>query len=219
MLAQLAQHQRTHAQRVAHTDQLGPRHRDDREGAFHAAQRIGDPVGMLALDRARHQVDDAFAVRAGLEDRAAFDQLAAQRVGIGQVAVMGDRAAAHRELAEEGLDVADHRTFGAGGGVTNMADGDIARQRFHQARLGEVVADIAETVGRVEAGGGVMGDDAARFLTAVLEGVKTEGHEIRGVGNADNTEDAAFFLELVVVERVGVVGLLGGGAGHGISSE
>jgi hypothetical protein len=79
---------------------------------------------MVRCSAPRHQVDDAFAVRGGLEDRAAFDQLAPQLIGIGDVAVMGDRSAAHGELAEEGLHVADlGGALGAGGGIAHVADG------------------------------------------------------------------------------------------------
>jgi hypothetical protein len=127
-----AQHQRAHAQRIAHADQLGAGHRDDGKRAFDPAQRVLHPLGDGFLQAPRHQVDDAFAVRGGLEDRAAFDQLAPQLVGIDDVAVMGDRRAAHGELAEEGLHVADlGRALGAGGGIAHMADADLARQRFH----------------------------------------------------------------------------------------
>ena len=63
-----------------------------RERAFDPAQRVLDPFGDGLLDRPRHQVDDAFAVRRGLEDRAALDQLAPQGGGVGQVAVMRDGA-------------------------------------------------------------------------------------------------------------------------------
>ena len=103
----LAKNQRPHAKRIAHADQLGARHRHDRERAFDAAQGIFHTFGNIALERPRHQVNDAFAVRRRLKDRAAFDQLAAQAVGIGDVAVMGNRGPAHGELAKERLHVAD----------------------------------------------------------------------------------------------------------------
>ncbi|MPL73101.1 hypothetical protein SDC9_18894 [bioreactor metagenome] len=202
VVADPAEHQRPHAERVAHADELGAGHRDDREGALAAAQRVGDAVGMGLLERARHQMDDAFAVRARLEDRAMLDQFAAQRLGIGQVAVVRDCRAAHRELAEEGLDVADHRGLLAGGRIAHVADGEGAGQGLHQRGLGEVVAHIAEAVRRVEALLGIMGDDAARLLAAVLQRVQAKGDEIRRIGHTDHAEDAAFLLQLVVVERM-----------------
>ena len=129
-----AEHQRADAERVADADQLGAGHRDDREGALDAAERVLHPLGDGLLDRARHQVDDALGVRARLEDRAALDQLLAERERVGQVAVVGDGGAAHGELGEERLDVADlGGALGAGGRVADVADGERAGQRLHHA--------------------------------------------------------------------------------------
>ncbi len=83
-----------------------------------------------------------------------------------------------------------------------MPDGQAARQGFHHVRLGEVVADIAEAAGAVEPFVRIVGDDAARFLAPVLQGVQAQGHEIRRVGNPDHAEYPAFFLQLVVIERM-----------------
>ena len=49
---------------------------------------------------------------------------------------------------------------------------------------------------------GVVGDDAARLLAAVLQRVQAERDEIRGIGHADHAEDAAFLAQLVVVGGV-----------------
>ena len=192
--------ERADAERVADADELRAGHGDDGEGAFDAAERVLHPLGDGPLDRAGHQVDDALGVRGGLEDRAAVDELAPQRVGVGDVAVVGDGGAAHRELAEERLHVADlGRALGAGGRVADVADGERARQRLDHRVGGEVVADVAEAAGGVEALLGVVGDDAARLLPAVLERVEAEGHEARRFLDADHAEDAAFLVELVVV--------------------
>jgi hypothetical protein len=124
-LAQPPDDERAHAQRVAHADELGPRHGDDREGALDPPQRVLHPLGDGPLERAGHQVDDAFRIRGGLEDRAPVDQFAPERVGVRDVAVMRDGRAAGRELAEEGLHVADlRRALRTGGGIAHMPDGE-----------------------------------------------------------------------------------------------
>ena len=213
----LAQNQRAHAQRVTHADQLGPGHGDDRKGAFDPAQRIFHPVGDVLLQRPRHQVDDAFAVRRALEDRAAFDQFPAQGIGIGDVAVMGQRRAAHGELTEERLHVADRGgPFRPGGRVAHMPDGQGPGQGFHHVLRGEVVADIAEPAGRVEAVVGMMADDTAGLLSTVLQRVQAKRDEVRGIGDADHAEDAALFMQLVIVPRAAgqilrVIRRMGGG--------
>jgi hypothetical protein len=44
----------------------------------------------------------------------------------------------------------------------------------------------------------VIGDDAGRFLAAVLQGVQPERGQRRRVGMAVNPEHAAFLVEMVV---------------------
>ena len=83
-----------------------------------------------------------------------------------------------------------------------MADGQRPGQGVHHLGLGEIVADIAEAAGRVETVVGVVADDAARLLPAVLQRVQAKRHEVRGIGDADHAEDPAFLLQLVVIEGV-----------------
>jgi hypothetical protein len=64
---------------------------------------------------------------------------------------------------------------------------------------GEIVAHEAEAAGGVEAVGGVMGDDAAGLLPAMLQRVQAQGHETGRIGHAGHAEDAAFLAELVVI--------------------
>ena len=84
-----------------------------------------------------------------------------------------------------------------------MADGQLSRQRRHQVGLREIVTDIAEPVGAVEAEVGMVGDDAARFLSAVLQRVQPQGHEVRGIDHADRAKDAALLVQTVRIERMG----------------
>jgi hypothetical protein len=51
-----------------------------------------------------------------------------------------------------------------------------------------------------------MGDDAARLLAAMLQGVQAEGDEIRRVRGTDDAENATFFLEFIIVKRMGQKG-------------
>ena len=155
----------------------------------------------------RHQVDDTFAVRRGLEDRPAFNQLAAQGVGVGDIAIMGNRGTAHGEFAKEGLHIADRcRAFVTGGRIAHMPDRQFAGQCFHHLLRGEVVAHIAEAAGGLETGSGVIADDPAGFLTTVLQRVQAEGHKVRGVCNADHAEHPAFFFEFIPVICITQIG-------------
>jgi hypothetical protein len=47
--------------------------------------------------------------------------------------------------------------------------------------------------------GGVVGDDAAGLLPAMLQRVQAERHETRRIRHAEHAEDAAFLAELVVL--------------------
>lgn len=48
-----------------------------------------------------------------------------------------------------------------------------------------------------------MGDNAARFLSTVLKGVKTECDEVCCVSDAYDPKDPAFFTQFVIIKRVG----------------
>ena len=135
-----------------------------------------------------------------MEDRALALQLALQRSGIGEVAIMGDGEAAAGELGEERLDVAFERA--AGGRVAHMADGAVARQFVDHRRRREAVADEAG-VALGEELQAVRGNDAGRFLAAMLQRVKAEGRQGRGVPVAEDAEHSAFLVQLVVVEGDG----------------
>ena len=81
-----------------------------------------------------------------------------------------------------------------------MADG--ARwpcSRSMTVGLGEVVADQADTALGVEPRA-VEGDDAGRFLAAMLERVQAERVRAAASGMAEDAEDAAFLAQLVTVE-------------------
>ena len=86
------------------------------------------------------------------------------------------------------------------------------RQGFHQRLFGEIVTYIAEAAGMVEAVIGMVADDAACLLPAVLESVQAERHEIRRIGHADDAENAAFLSQFIVVKRVCGGHLIGQGA-------
>ena len=75
------------------------------------------------------------------------------------------------------------------------------------ARSREAVADEAEVRSEME-DAAVEGDDAGRFLAAMLEGVKAEGRDRRRVRMAVDAEDAAFLAQGVAVEvKVDLLGL------------
>ena len=97
---------------------------------------------MRALLAAGDEMENDLGVGGRLADGALLDQLAAQRQGVGEVAVVREREAAEFELGKERLHVAQDRL--AAGRVAHVADRDVARQALDHGPRGEMVADEAE---------------------------------------------------------------------------
>ena len=198
-VAELAEHQRADAQRIADADELFHRQEPERIGAFDPHERIDEAHGeaALALGAPRDQMDDDLGVGGRLKDRARRDQLAPQRQRIGQVAVMGERQAAGIDIGEERLHI-PQRGF-AYRRIADMADSGRARQAVDDGLLVEVVADEPEAALGVEPVA-IEADDAGRFLSPVLEGMQAESGQGRGIGMIEDAENAAFFMQLIAVE-------------------
>ncbi len=199
MAVEVAEHQRTDAERIARADQFLVGQRDQRIGALDGAQRLDEAVDEAAALGLRHQMQDHFGVGGRLHHGAVLHQLAAQRQSVGEIAVMADRKAAGIELGEQRLHVA--QDGGARGGVADMADGGVAGQAFDHFAAGEGVADKAEAAFTVETAT-VKGDDAGGFLAAVLEGVQSERGDGGGLGVAEDPKHAAFLAERVAFQIV-----------------
>lgn len=143
---------------------------------------------------------DHFGIAGGLEDRAGFHQFTAEHVGVGQIAVMGNAKPANRNVTVHWLNITNSAL--TGGGVAVMADGDIAFQALDHIALREGIIDKAERFTGVKALA-VIGDNAAGFLSAVLQGVEAKRGHGRGVVMPVNAEYAAFFVELIIIKRHG----------------
>ena len=79
-----------------------------------------------------------------------------------------------------------------------MTDGGGAFQTPHDHGVVKDLADQAEAAVGVEMLS-VIGDDAGAFLTTVLKGVQAERRQDACVFGAKDTEDAALFVQFVVV--------------------
>ncbi len=110
-------------------------------------------------------MDDDLGVAGRLEEAAAPHQLAAQPIGVGQVAVVADRQPAELEIGEERLHVAQHDL--AGRRIADMADRGIAAQASDHLLGAEIVADMAHPAMGAELLT-IIGDDAGGLLSTVL---------------------------------------------------
>ena len=135
-----------------------------------------------------------------LKDRAALHQVLAQGMGVGQIAVVGEGEAARAQFGEQRLHVAQGRL--ARGRIAHMADRRRALQAADDLLAGEDVADQAQIAVRVKLLS-VPGDDARGLLPAVLQCMQAEHAVGGGIVMAENAEHAAFFTQLIVVERIG----------------
>ena len=95
-------------------------------------------------------------------------------------------------------------------GIAVVTDGDATGQAGDRAGLlAEVVADQAHVALGAEtaliASVVVVGDDAAGFLSAMLEGVEAEGGEDGGVVAAEDAEHAALVAHAILAAGAEVV--------------
>src|SRR5579883_2483648 len=77
-----------------------------------------------------------------------------------------------------------------------MTDRGAARQAVDDFLRAEIVADETRTAMRAELLA-VIGDDAGRFLSAVLQRMQPERRQGARVGVSPNPEDAAFLVETI----------------------
>ena len=89
MAVELAEHQRPDAERIARADELLVAHGDEGVGAFDLAQGLDEAVDHRMLAAARDEMQHDLGVGGRLIDGAVADQFAADRQGVGEIAVMG----------------------------------------------------------------------------------------------------------------------------------
>src|SRR5436190_1667675 len=111
--------------------------------------------------------------------------------GVGQIAVVAERDFALVAIDHDGLCV--EKSFIAGGGIARVTDGGAAG-KFVQNIGRENFFDFAHGAMRVEFVA-VAGDNASRFLAAMLERVEAEIDELCRFGVAEDSYDAAMVVE------------------------
>jgi hypothetical protein len=139
-------------------------------------------------------MNDHLGVGGSGEDRTALFQLVAHFLGVDQVAVMGDGDAAPGIVDGDRLAVLD--IVAAGRGVAHVPDGAPARKTLEGILVLEHIGDEAESDMGPKPGA-VGSGDAAPFLAAMLQCVKTEIGHIGRFGVAIDSENTAFFVEFI----------------------
>ena len=185
---ELAKHERADAERIARADQLVVGQRHERVRALDFGQGLDETVDDLGPARARCKQQHDFRVAGRLADRAATNELPAQRQSVGQIAVMGDRKAAGLKLGEQRLDIAQYGV--AGRRVSNVADRRASRQSVDGRGIREVIANQPLSAFGVEPDA-VESDDAGRLLATMLKRMQPERGNGGGVRMVKDAEDAA----------------------------
>jgi hypothetical protein len=106
---------------------------------------------------------------------------------------MGEGQRTEGKVGHDGLNVLEYAA--AGGGITVMPYGDMARE-FLQPFFTEDVSHKAHALFH-EHLFAVGGADSGALLPPVLQGVESEIGKICGLGMAEDTKDTAFFVQLV----------------------
>lgn len=133
---------------------------------------------------------------------AAFEQILAQLMGVGQVAVVGQRNA-ERRVDVERLGLRGARA--AGRRVTHMANAHVALQALHMARLKHI---LHQAVGftQTEPVVGVNGDDACGILATVLKHRQRIINRLvyrHETGDTDNTAHVVFSSSALPPRQLG----------------
>ena len=184
--------------------------KEEAEGSLQMAEDVGEGIGLFLVGGLGEHVDDDFGIAGGIEDVAPLLIFVFEFGGVDEIAVVGDGDLAADVFFEDGLGVAF--AIGAGGGVADVSDGDVA---------GEFAEDVFfEDVGdKTEAGVGVDdiavgGGDAGGFLATVLEGVETVVAAFDGVSGSGDAEDSALFFFFAREFGNDFDGEIGGRGGH-----
>ncbi len=192
---ELAQRQGPETARIADGDDLVAGQHDEAVGPLDPFEGLDQGLFNAVFQVRRHQVNDDFAVHGGLKNGPPVFQLRPQLAGVDEVAVMGQGVVFVAMVDQKRLGVGDDGR--AGGGVTDMADRQAARQSgqgifpedFGYQPHALAFPDLAA----------VRRGDAGAFLPAVLKRKETEKGHARRLLMPVNGKDAAFLPGLVVI--------------------
>ena len=191
--AEAAEAERADAERVAHAEQRVRGQQRQRVGPGGAPHHVVEALLPVAPGGGREELREHLGVRPGLELDAALDKVAAQQVGVDDVAVVRERELALRAGDDQRL----HVRVGArpGGRVARVAD-RVRAPEVGQDLLVEDLCDEAHLGEALDPGLAVGGGDAGRLLPAVLERVEAEeGESSHILAGGEDAHHAAGFAQ------------------------
>ncbi len=123
-------------------------------------------------------------------------EFAAPFGSVGEIAIVRKRELALVAIDEDWLRVGESCV--AGSGIARVADGGIAGER-REPLIGKNIGNESHTFYDAEFCA-IGSAHSGSFLAAMLQGVEAEVGGFRGVGLAENAEDAAMIVEMIVDE-------------------
>jgi hypothetical protein len=192
-----AVHEGANAVRIAGADEFLVGEAHEGIGTLELTQAFDKAINESIAPGARHQMQYDFRIGRRLHDGAFAHKLAAKREPVGQVAVMANGESTAFKLGEQGLDVAKDCFTCCG--IAHMADG---------RRAGEAVNDLASrkafankplaTFGMKSLA--VEGNDAGRFLAAMLQGMQAQRRDGSCIRVSDDAKDPTFLAQPITID-------------------
>ena len=193
---EFAHDQRTDAERIATGDHALSGHANQGIGSLNLLQSIDEFVQQCSIGTRSDEVDENFRIAGRLENRAAPHKLAADCDCVRHVAVVRNRESARRKVGVERLHVAQR-------GLTCRRIANMpTRHRTRKATDYIVAVEIARNVPHGAVGVELPSIPRAypgRFLTAMLQCMKSERDKCCRGFRAPHAKNTALFAKFVIV--------------------
>ena len=191
----LAEHQRAVAEWIAAAVESVVRASYDSIGAMDFVHQFFELFFFRSAAASSQEFDDDFRIHGGGECGAFQEEAAAESQRIDQVAIVSQCHGAVDAVCLQWLHIGGNGR--AGGGVTHMADADVAFLFRQIAEYFGYKTHAAEGLHHLAVGGG----DAGTFLSAMLQSKDAVVHFVHCRQLAiKNAKDTTFFMRLVIID-------------------
>jgi hypothetical protein len=185
--------------RIPRGDEAVLRQRQQAEGSPEPGERVDQAFLDGLLAGTRQEVQHHFAVRGGAEDGSAPFQLAANRRGVHDVAVVRDRHGAAVGVHADRVRVPELGLPGRG--IADVTDRVTPRKSVDDVLVEDLGNEAHRTVRKVLPA--VRAADPGALLTPMLECVEAQVRDLRRLGVTVYADDPAFVLGALLPPSLG----------------
>jgi hypothetical protein len=139
---------------------------------------------------------DDFGIAIRLENGAAVFEFATPLSGVRQISVVANSELSFAAINYDRLRVRERGV--AGSGIARVADGGIAGKRCETLRI-ENVLHQTHAFDDVKVGA-IGGTNSGGFLSAMLQRIKSQIAEFRGLRISERAENSTVIVEVIVIE-------------------